>query len=384
FAYTHHGPIWAHKNGKAYSMATPYGSEFRLVEQAWQMITARDLIEMKRALDLRQYMAQNIMVGTVDGDIYYLRNGRVPVRAAGCDPSKPQPGTGECEWQGIHATADLVQMHNPPQGYMQNNNCPPWFMMKDSPLYAERWASRPYLYNATQPAHQRAAMTLEQLDRATGVTADQAIEIAFSAQVFRAEMWQERIRKAAPDARLLLDWNRRGDADSRGALAYYLFKMALGRHASAVEPPAEVTDADVREAVGKSAERLKQEFPPDATYGSYFRVGRRGSERTFPVSGGTLREAGMATPRAITFEKRGNVMVGTGGQTQTQIVVLTKPPRSWMILPLGESDDPKSPHFDDQAEKLFSKSRAKDTYFLRRGDLEKRVSAKQTLEYGGK
>ncbi|MBI4908893.1 MAG: penicillin acylase family protein, partial [Acidobacteria bacterium] len=46
FAYTHHGPIWAHKNGKAYSMATPYGSEFRLVEQAWQMITARDLIEM--------------------------------------------------------------------------------------------------------------------------------------------------------------------------------------------------------------------------------------------------------------------------------------------------------------------------------------------------
>jgi predicted transcriptional regulator len=59
-------------------------------------------------------------------------------------------------------------------------------------------------------------------------------------------------------------------------------------------------------------------------------------------------------------------MVGHGGQTSTQIVILTKPPQSYMVIPLGESDHPDSPHFDDQAEKLFSQSRVKSTYFLNR------------------
>jgi acyl-homoserine lactone acylase PvdQ len=60
-------------------------------------------------------------------------------------------------------------------------------------------------------------------------------------------------------------------------------------------------------------------------------------------------------------------------------VILTKPPQSYMVLPLGESDHPDSPHYDDQAEKLFSKSRAKSTYFLNRKELEKHVTARKSL-----
>ena len=117
--FTHHGPVVAHKNGKAYAMALPYSSEFRLIEQALAMITARNLSEMKKALAMRQYMAQNIMVGTVDGDIYYVRNGRVPVRpdrlrsvqANGGNrrvrmarhPSLRRPATDRESAAGIHA-----------------------------------------------------------------------------------------------------------------------------------------------------------------------------------------------------------------------------------------------------------------------------------------
>ncbi len=74
-------------------------------------------------------------------------------------------------------------------------------------------------------------------------------------------------------------------------------------------------------------------------------------------------------------------MVGRSGQTSTQIVVLTKPPQSWMVIPLGESDHPDSPHFEDQAEKLFSKSAAKPTYFLNRRELEKHITARKELAY---
>lgn len=384
--YTHHGPIWAHKDGKAYSMATLYHTEFRLLEQAWAMTTSKNLADMKRALAMRQYMAQNIMVGTADGDIYYIRNGRVPVRPQGCDPSKPMPGTGECEWTGIHPIEDLVQVTNPSQGYMQNCNVSPFVMMKDSPLIPERWNVHPYLYNAERtPPHQRAAMTLEQLAEADNLTLDQAVRIAFSTEVYKAKTWQLRIAKVAPEmafARMLTGWNRHTDADSRPALGFYLFKMALGDAASALEPPDSVSDDRIRAALRKAQDRLETEFPVNATYGTLFRVGRDGASKNYPVGGGSLREAGMAVPRAIGFQKRGSVMMGVSGQTSTQIVQLLRPvPKSYMIIPLGESDHPDSRHFDDQARELFSKGIAKPTFFGDRKELEKHVTERKELVF---
>ena len=49
----------------------------------------------------------------------------------------------------------------------------------------------------------------------------------------------------------------------------------------------------------------------------------------------------------------------------------------YMIIPLGQSDHKESGHFDDQAEKLFSKAIAKPTFFLNRKELEKHVTARR-------
>ncbi len=87
----------------------------------------------------------------------------------------------------------------------------------------------------------------------------------------------------------------------------------------------------------------------------------------------------MITPRAITFERRGAVVIGIGGQTATQIVELSSPAHSVSILVPGESDRPYSGHFDDQARDLFSKGAAKSTYFGDRKELEKHVSSKKEL-----
>ncbi len=383
--YTHNGPIVAHRDGKAYSLRLPYFDQFRLLESDWKLDTARNLEEAKQALAELQFMPQNIMIGTVDGDIYYVRNGRVPIRPSGCDPSKPMPGTGECEWRGLHGFEELVQITNPRQGYMQNCNVSPFAMMKNSPLVPEEWAAHPYIYNDfRRPPSQRAAMMVDLLDAAHDVTPEQMMSIAFSPQVWHAELWQERIRKAAPEddlAKLLAGWNRRSDADSRAALAFYLFKTALGTAGREVDPPDSLTGDAIRAALDKTRARLNGDFGPDAVFGTLFRVGRVGAGRTWPVGGGTLNEAGMTTPRAITFAKVGKEMVGHQGQSSTQIVILTKPPQSYMVLPLGESDHPDSGHFDDQAEKLFSQSLAAPTYFDNRKELEKHVTAKQVLEY---
>src|SRR5437763_133149 len=92
--YTHHGPVVARRPGKAYAMKLPYFDQYRLPEQAYRMATARNLGEMKQALALLQLMEQNVMVATVDGDVYYVRNGRVPVRPKGFDwrgPTRTRP-----------------------------------------------------------------------------------------------------------------------------------------------------------------------------------------------------------------------------------------------------------------------------------------------------
>ena len=89
----------------------------------------------------------------------------------------------------------------------------------------------------------------------------------------------------------------------------------------------------------------------------------------------------MAVPRAISFSPQGKEMVGHTGQTSTQLVILSNPPKSFSVIPLGESDHPASGHFDDQAEKLFSKSKMKSTYFLDRAELLKHVSATKEWNY---
>ena len=298
------------------------------------------------------------------------------------------PGaTGECEWQGIHKFEELVQVANPPQGYMQNCNVSPFAMMKDSPLVPEKYADHPYLYNdGRKPPHQRAAMMVDLLDAAHDVTAEQMIGIAFNPQVWHADLWQERIRKAAPQsefAKLLTGWNRRSDSDSRAALAFYFFKTALGPLAAAFHRARRIPHRRRRSAPPStkptSASAAISAPTPSSARSSVSAAKAR--NRTWPVSGGTLTEAGMATPRAISFDPVGKELVGRTGQTSTQIVILTKPPQSYMVIPLGESDHPNSAHYDDQAEKLFSKARAKPTYFANRKELEKHVTAKKELSY---
>ncbi len=149
---------------------------------------------MKKALAMLQLMQQNIMVATVDGDIFYLRNGRVPIRPKGFDWSHPVPGnTAASEWLGIHEIGDLLQSLNPWQGYMQNCNVSPEFMLKFSPMTPERYADRPYLYNTDNPLHQRAAMVLNLLDLNSRFTLQDAFDLAMNPQVYNADLWQARL-----------------------------------------------------------------------------------------------------------------------------------------------------------------------------------------------
>ncbi len=410
--YTHHGPVVARRPGKAYVMKLSYFNEVQLVDQNHAMITSHNVDEFRAAISGLQLMEQNVMCATVTGDIYYVRNGRVPIRPAGYDFTRPVPGdTAATEWQGLHPVGDLLQLLNPPQGYMQNCNTAPENMMFDCPLVPEKYREHFYLYNLDGPAHPRAAMVRDLLAADDCVTLEEAMEIAVSPRAWGAERWQQRLaqawqlapadRQAKPEVarvvELIHNWNRRCDADSSGALAYRYWKQELGPEViqadrAGLPPAASVTDAQLVDAAVAAAEKLQADLGRvEVPFGEVFRIGRMPANpvgepdgapaRSWPSSGGSLD--GMATPRAANFTRIGTSQqyMARSGQTSPQIVVLSDPPRSYTALPLGQSDDPASPHFDDQAEKLYSQGRLKSTYFLDPLALEANLESTTELTY---
>jgi hypothetical protein len=108
-------------------------------------------------------------------------------------------------------------------------------------------------------------------------------------------------------------------------------------------------------------------------------VGR--DDDSWPVAGGGGGQVGLTTLRNLSWtgERDDHTRRGRSGQTSTQIVELSDPPKSWMYIPLGESDRADSPHFDDQAEKVFAARQLKPTWWLP-DELAAHVESRTVLE----
>ncbi len=149
--WTHLGPALSEPDtakGTILVGATPYWKDFGLLEQGYKMLAARDTKEFYAAISDNHYMEQNLMYAGRDGHIGYVRAGQTPIRPAGYEWNRPVPGnTSKTAWLGIHPIKDLVQALDPAQGYMENCNISPQFMMEGSPMLPDKYPS--YLYNVS-------------------------------------------------------------------------------------------------------------------------------------------------------------------------------------------------------------------------------------------
>ena len=429
FWYSHHGPIVAiteNDDGpdRAYAAAISYEDEIGYLESKYWFMIAEDYEGAIRALDVRQIMPQNVMVADTSGNIYYQRTGRVPIRPSGYDWSAPVDGTtSDTEWQGIHPVADLMSLLNPEGGAMQNCNIGPDTMLPNSPLTLESLERRglpSYLYN--QPAnytHQRGASAIDLIASQERFNEQELIEMALDRRVYQAERWTDQLdlalaRQGPPsaDAATLADslgsWNHVANADSTAALFYYEWRHALGellgadaaaalakkiddwlvllREPKSSQPLSTTEQQQLVTALEIAGRTIRERHGSlDATFGDVFRVGRTDSndQVSWPVGGGSLGNEGMATLRAIGFDppRPDGRRWGNRGQTSTQVVFLTDPITSFTQPPIGQSDRPDSPHYRDQAEKLFSPARMKPAWFAKEELLDGNVLSERTIEY---
>ena len=402
---SHHGPIAALVNGKAYAIKSSY-ADATDGNEAWMSFNfAADYTGIKAGLATLQVFPQNVMVADTAGNIYYQRTGRVPKRPDGYDWTKPVDGsTSKTEWLGLHAADDHVQVLNPPQGYMQNCNIPPDSMMVNSPFHVD--PARPYLFadiSHHDPrdgwCNTRGARALQLLSADNSVTVEDALNYAVDVKLYGADRWVELLKLAdakfgadvRKDAALaaaldeLLAWDGQLLAESKGALKYYYWRKQarqdLGEGYAKLQarvnnfrgplgvpdPPLDPGDEELKTLMGaftSAMAKLKSDFGSlDKSYGDVFRDGR--DDTSWPCSGGGDGDLDMNTLRNVGYsgEHPDHTRWGKSGQTSTEIVVLSRPIQSWTYVPLGQSDDPKSPHYTDQAEQLFSKRTMKETWW---------------------
>jgi acyl-homoserine lactone acylase PvdQ len=440
---SHYGPIIAQQDGKAYAAKMAYATCVKASEAWHELNFAKDYTGLVRAAATLQLYPQNVMLADTSGNIYFERVGRVPRRPAGFDWSRPVDGsTSATEWQGFHPSSDHVQLLNPPQGYMQNCNIPPDVMLVDSPLTPDKTLPHIYgdmIYGPLNGwTNQRGARAVELLEADDSVTAEEAIAYILDVRPAGIDNWLEFLRKAdtkfgtanqsdsgfaafiedllawlgmadevdtdyAAGIKDILAWNGELRHDSTGALKYYYWRKqlyddywddsmapVLARQIDNLlapfgkPEPELITDDDQLKAVvdsfAKAMANLRAAHGSlDAVYGDVFRVGR--DDVSWPVGGGGDRDLGMRTLRNVSYvpEREDGTRWGRAGQTSTQVVVMSKPIRSWTAVPIGQSDRPDSPHYSDSAEKLFSPRKLKPTWYTPE-ELAEHIKSRTVLE----
>jgi acyl-homoserine lactone acylase PvdQ len=140
--FTGHGPIMAKRNGQYLSVKADNRNMNGLI-QCWQRTKTRNFAEYKKTMALLGNISNNTVYADAEGNIAYWHGNRIPVRDPKYDWTKPVDGaTSATEWKGYHTVDETVHLYNPVNGWLQNCNSTPYTVAgvnspqkKDYPSY---------------------------------------------------------------------------------------------------------------------------------------------------------------------------------------------------------------------------------------------------------
>ncbi|MBV9987001.1 MAG: penicillin acylase family protein, partial [Chitinophagaceae bacterium] len=124
--FTHHGPVMAKRDGKWISVKAN-NRDIKGLIQSWQRTKARNFAEYTASMELLANTSNNTVYADDKGNIAYWHGNFMPKRDPKLNWTKPVDGsTSTTEWQGLHKLNELIQVHNPPTGWIQNCNSTPF------------------------------------------------------------------------------------------------------------------------------------------------------------------------------------------------------------------------------------------------------------------
>ncbi len=124
--FTNHGPIMAKRDGKWISLKSNNRS-MKSLEQSWVRTKAKGFEDYKKAMDLKANTSNNTVYADKEGNIAYWHGNFIPVRDKKLNWSKLMDGTTSAtQWKGLHSVSETVHSYNPINGWLQNCNSTPY------------------------------------------------------------------------------------------------------------------------------------------------------------------------------------------------------------------------------------------------------------------
>ena len=367
-----HGPV-IEKDGLAIAIRIVGVDRFPaygIVEQLWNTAKAKNFTEFQAALQQHQLPFFNLIYGDRDGHIMYLFNGYVPVRNQG-DFNYWQgivPGdTSETLWQKIHPFSDLPKVIDPPSGWVQNCNDPPWSSTFPQQLDAKDFP--PYI--APQFMSLRSQRSVKMLQESARISFDQLIEDKYSTRlelsdrilndlIAAAKQYGSPLARQAAD--VLQKWDRFADADSRGTLLFQLWveeiRSQRGDFSRMFATPWDESNplttpkslADPRAAalaLQTAATKLQTVYGAlDVPWGNVMRL--QAGKVDLPANGGADK---LGIFRVFEFEPIPDGRFrAVFGDTYIAAIEFSNPIKGKILNTYGNATQPGSPHIGDQLE----------------------------------
>jgi acyl-homoserine-lactone acylase len=390
---THHGPIVRAENGKWISFKI-LQDPVPALQQSYLRTKTRDYASFRKTQEMRTDTSNNTVYADADGTIAYFHGNFIPKRDTHFDYSHVVDGSNPAtEWQGAHALEDTIMLLNPESGWIANTNNWPFSAAGAASPKRENYPA----YMWIKGENPRGLHAVEVLQNIRDVTLDSLIAAGYDAHLTGFDVLLPPLIAAydalpAGDARrqtlggavdALRAWDRRTSADSvpTAVAIFWAQEMADrgNRAAQAADQPiydflvAHSTDSGRLDALTAALQKLVADFGAWQTpWGEINRfqrlsddiVGRfDDSQPSLPVGFAPAQWGALASFDS-TKPRHTKKIYGSMGNSFVAAVEFGPTVRAKAIMSGGESGDPASPHFNDQAA-LFAQGKFRDVHFSR-------------------
>lgn len=124
--FTNNGPVMAKRDGKWISLKSNNRSMTSLI-QSWVRTKSTNFDEYKKAMDLKANTSNNTVYADSKGNIAYWHGNFIPIRDKNLNWSKVVDGSvSSTQWKGLHEVNETVHLYNPVNGWLQNCNSTPY------------------------------------------------------------------------------------------------------------------------------------------------------------------------------------------------------------------------------------------------------------------
>ncbi len=388
---THHGPVVRSIEGKWVSVRLMQ-EPVKALMQSYLRTKATTLEQFIESMRLHANSSNNTVFADASGNIAYLHANFVPRRDPRFDWTKPVDGSDPAtEWRDLHTVEESPNVINPPNGWLYNTNNPPWTAagenspkQTDYPAYMDASSQNPRGVHALRVLTAGSSFTPQTL---TAAAFDSQLP-AFEPLVPQLIAGHDRLPAASTlKARLqepidtLRDWDYRWSAESVattlavtwGEELWTRFSPDAGQSNMSVYEYLEtrLDDEQRLAALDAVVAKLAAEFGRwQVPWGDINRFQRLTGDIEQPFS-----DAGPSIPVPFTSARWGSLatfgarsykgskkIYGTTGNSFLAVVEFGEKVKARAITAGGQSGDPRSRHFNDQAER-YARGDLREVYF---------------------